>query len=104
MEIGRNLMISRQKVCPVKMLFTVPSRWLVGVCGGIRTDRLWTDVKAAQEKMDFALGWFADPIYLGHYPESMVKRLGDRLPKFTEEEIKMLKGSSEVRPLGSSFK
>ena len=53
------------------------------------------DVQAAQEKMDFALGWFADPIYLGHYPESMVKYLGDRLPKFTDEEMKLVKGSSE---------
>ncbi len=53
---------------------------------------------AAQEKMDFALGWFADPIYLGLYPPSMVKRLGERLPKFTEEEIALVKGSSEVRP------
>ena len=46
--------------------------------------------------MDFAVGWFADPIYLGHYPESMILRLGSRLPKFTEEEIRMVKGSSEV--------
>lgn len=29
----------------------------------------------------------------GHYPSSMRKNVGDRLPKFTEEESKMLKGS-----------
>ena len=46
--------------------------------------------------MDFALGWFADPIYLGRYPQCMVEMLGDRLPKFSEEEWKMIKDSSEV--------
>ena len=47
--------------------------------------------------MDCALGWFADPIYLGHYPEFLVKRLGDRLPKFSKEEMALVQGSSEVR-------
>ena len=55
------------------------------------------DIKAAQEKMDFAVGWFADPIYLdGEYPKSMQKKLGDRLPKFTPEERELVKGSSDV--------
>jgi len=54
------------------------------------------DVKAAQDKMDAHLGWFADPVYLGRYPESMVNRLGDRLPKFTDEELALLPGSSMV--------
>jgi len=45
--------------------------------------------------MDAAVGWFADPIYLGGYPQSVIDRLGDRLPKFTEEEIKVVQGSSE---------
>jgi beta-glucosidase len=46
--------------------------------------------------MDFAVGWFADPLYLGRYPQSMIDILGDRLPKFTEDELAMLKDSSEV--------
>jgi len=46
--------------------------------------------------MDVAVGWFADPIYLGQYPESMKKMLGDRLPDFTPEEIALVKGSSDV--------
>jgi hypothetical protein len=46
--------------------------------------------------MDVAVGWFADPIYLGNYPESMRKMLGDRLPPFTNEELALLKDSSEV--------
>lgn len=47
--------------------------------------------------MDAHLGWFADPIYKGHYPESMVRRLGDRLPTFTDSEKELLKDSSMVR-------
>ncbi len=32
------------------------------------------------------MGWYADPIYFGDYPESMKKNVGDRLPIFTNEE------------------
>jgi beta-glucosidase len=55
------------------------------------------DIAATQAKMDVAIGWYADPIYLGSYPTFMKKMLGDRLPQFTEEEIKVVKGSSDVR-------
>lgn len=54
------------------------------------------DVEAAQRKMDFAVGWFADVIYLGRYPQSMIDILGDRLPQFSQEELDLLKDSSEV--------
>lgn len=53
------------------------------------------DKSAAQRSMDWQLGWFADPIWKGDYPESMKKRCGDRLPSFTEEEKEMIKGTSE---------
>lgn len=53
------------------------------------------DKDAAQRALEFFLAWFADPVYFGHYPASMVSRLGDRLPTFTEEEIKIVKGSSD---------
>lgn len=45
--------------------------------------------------MDVAVGWFADPVYLGHYPKSMREMLGDRLPEFTAEELELLKDSSD---------
>lgn len=90
MGIGPSLTISHRKVCDQWSLhFLRVYAYALNVIFPV-------DVKAAQEKMDFALGWFADPIYLGYYPESMIKRLGDRLPKLTEEEIRMVKGSSEV--------
>lgn len=54
-----------------------------------------SDKAAAQQKMDLAVGWFADPLYLGKYPDSMVRILGDKLPTFTSEELELLKDSSE---------
>lgn len=53
------------------------------------------DKAAAQRALEFFLAWFADPIYKGDYPQVMRERLGDRLPQFTEEEKKLLVGSSD---------
>jgi len=53
------------------------------------------DVEACDRKIEFAISWFADPIYLGHYPASMLKQLGDRLPVFTPEEVALVKGSND---------
>lgn len=53
------------------------------------------DKEAAQRALEFFVGWFADPVYFGKYPTSMVERLGGRLPKFTAEEAESLIGSSD---------
>lgn len=53
------------------------------------------DMAAARRAVDFFLGWFADPVYKGDYPEVMKERAGKKLPAFTEEEKTMLKGSSD---------
>ncbi|MGZ0710003.1 GH1 family beta-glucosidase [Coraliomargarita sp. W4R53] len=53
------------------------------------------DREAAELALEFMLGWFADPIYLGDYPSSMRQRLGDKLPVFTDDEKELLKGSSD---------
>ena len=36
-----------------------------------------------------------DPIYLGDYPAYLKEMLGDRLPRFTPEELAVVHGSSE---------
>lgn len=53
------------------------------------------DVEAAERKIEFAISWFADPIYHGDYPASMRKQLGDRLPTFTPEEKALVHGSND---------
>jgi len=53
------------------------------------------DKAAAQRSLEFFLGWFADPIFLGDYPEVMKKNVGDRLPKMTEEDRTLIKGSAD---------
>ncbi|KAK5109947.1 hypothetical protein LTR62_006436 [Meristemomyces frigidus] len=53
------------------------------------------DVEACERKLEFSIAWFADPIYKGDYPASMRKQLGDRLPKFTEAEHALVKGSND---------
>jgi len=51
---------------------------------------------AAQRAQEFWISWYADPVYLtGDYPACMREQLGDRLPKFTPEQSKLVLGSSD---------
>ncbi|KAH8833720.1 glycoside hydrolase family 1 protein [Flagelloscypha sp. PMI_526] len=58
-------------------------------------DQTPENIAAAQHALDVAIGWFADPIYLGHYPPYLGEFLGNRLPVFTTEELAVVKGSSD---------
>ncbi|XP_074039722.1 myrosinase 1 isoform X2 [Leptinotarsa decemlineata] len=61
------------------------------------------DKKAVERALVSAFRWFCDPIVFGDYPEMMIERIDrysreqgfpeSRLPKFTEEEKRQLKGS-----------
>uniref|UniRef100_A0A2N9EWC3 Beta-glucosidase n=1 Tax=Fagus sylvatica TaxID=28930 RepID=A0A2N9EWC3_FAGSY len=50
-------------------------------------------IKAASRALDFLFGWFAHPVTFGDYPESMKVAVNHRLPKFTNAQSKLLKGS-----------
>lgn len=51
------------------------------------------DIAATERRREFVLGWFGDPLFFGHYPESMISAVGARLPQFTPEESNRLRNS-----------
>ncbi|KAK9885204.1 hypothetical protein WA026_010709 [Henosepilachna vigintioctopunctata] len=61
------------------------------------------DRRSSERVMQFSYGWYMHPVVLGNYPSVMIDRVDaisaeenypvSRLPKFTKEEIDMLRGS-----------
>ncbi|KAL5338940.1 glycoside hydrolase superfamily [Aspergillus crustosus] len=50
------------------------------------------DHEAAERRMDFSFGWFANPMMFAQdYPASMRAHLGDRLPEFRDAELALLR-------------
>lgn len=60
--------------------------------GGLNSPTILQE--AAQRNLDFILGIYADPIFLGDYPASVRERVPD-LPRFTAEQAASLKGSAD---------
>ncbi|KAM3663194.1 lactase-like protein [Ammospiza caudacuta] len=69
-----------------------------------------TDRDAAERYIQFHLGWFANPIYRGDYPEVMKNYVGrksaqqglgtSRLPTFSVQEKTYIKGTSDFLGIG----
>lgn len=53
------------------------------------------DRAAAERGLEFFLGWFADPIYRGDYPDCMRERVGERLPRFSDADRALVLNSSD---------
>ncbi len=53
------------------------------------------DRAAATTALEFFLGWFADPLHRGEYPEVMRRNLGDRLPQFAADDRYLIEGSTD---------
>ncbi|WCJ19201.1 beta glucosidase 12 [Euphorbia peplus] len=74
---------------------------------GISLNAVWmvpySDLKkdklAATREVNFQFGWFMEPLYNGSYPVEMITNLGERLPKFSKEEAKMVRGSYDFIPI-----
>ncbi|PKA60364.1 Beta-glucosidase 12 [Apostasia shenzhenica] len=70
-----------------KIGITLVSPWLIPY------HNTKVDEDAVSRSLDFQFGWFMDPIYEGDYPFIMRALVGNRLPRFSAEEVKMVKGS-----------
>jgi len=62
---------------------------------GISAEELENNKKYANLAAEFRIGWYSDPPMTGDYPASVKERMGKDLPKFTDEEKAILKGSSD---------
>ncbi|XP_037442606.1 beta-glucosidase 31-like isoform X2 [Triticum dicoccoides] len=51
------------------------------------------DIAAAARMNDFHIGWYMHPLVHRDYPPVMRKNVGSRLPSFTAEELKRVRGS-----------
>ncbi|KAM0908679.1 hypothetical protein ACQ4PT_015271 [Festuca glaucescens] len=51
------------------------------------------DQAAAQRARDFQVGWYMDPLINGQYPQTMQDIVKERLPRFTPDQVKLVKGS-----------
>ncbi|KAF6175312.1 hypothetical protein GIB67_021817 [Kingdonia uniflora] len=61
------------------------------------------DLKASQRAIDYFTGWVVDPVVFGDYPKIMKKNAGSRIPSFTKEESKLVKGSADFIGLNHYF-
>ncbi|KAL4629164.1 hypothetical protein ACB092_05G288500 [Castanea dentata] len=61
------------------------------------------DAIATQRAKDFMIGWYADPLVYGDYPDVMKKIAGSRLPAFTNLESNQVKGSFDFLGLNYYF-
>ncbi|KAM4749565.1 lactase-like protein isoform 2-T3 [Rhinophrynus dorsalis] len=68
------------------------------------------DIEAAERFIQFNLGWFANPLYKGDYPQIMKEYIGQksahqglslsRLPSFTSQEKSYIKGTCDFLGVG----
>ncbi|KAM7476679.1 hypothetical protein LguiB_023922 [Lonicera macranthoides] len=53
------------------------------------------DQYAKDRAIAFMYGWFMEPLVNGTYPEQMIKHVGNRLPTFSTNQSKLVKGSAD---------
>jgi beta-glucosidase len=97
--VAHNVLLSHANVVELYRTYFQPQQ--SGVIG-ITLNHDWNipwnissqdDIQAAERMNIFLIAWFADPIAYGEYPRIMREFVGDRLPKFTDDERAQLIGS-----------
>ncbi len=97
---AHNLLRAHGKIVEVyRRKFQAQQKGVIGITNNCdwrepKTDSA-ADKAAAQRSLEFFMGWFADPIYLGDYPAVMRERVGERMPQFSDEDRALLRGSSD---------
>ncbi|MBI3485471.1 family 1 glycosylhydrolase [Candidatus Daviesbacteria bacterium] len=61
------------------------------------------DILAAKYADGFFNRWFMDPLFIGEYPEDMLKLYGENVPKFTKEEMGIIKIGDKLHTFGVNY-
>lgn len=98
--VAHNLLRSHGRIVEVyRREFQSAQRGVIGITNNCDWREPKTDSQedraAAERGLEFFLGWFADPIYRGDYPDSMRSAVGARLPHFSAEDRALIHGSSD---------
>ncbi|KAJ8643564.1 hypothetical protein MRB53_005312 [Persea americana] len=96
--VGHNLLLAHATAVRLyKNKYQASQRGIIGISmvskWFIPLDQSKANNDAAQRAIDFVFGWFMDPLNRGDYPTSMRSLVGQRLPKFTKEQSRMVNGS-----------
>ncbi|XP_050305713.1 myrosinase 1-like [Anthonomus grandis grandis] len=69
------------------------------------------DIEAQQRYLEFQLGWWANPVFIGNWPQIMIERIANRskleglarsrLPEFSQQEIDYIKGTYDFFALNT---
>jgi len=95
---GRNMLLAHAAAVSLyRQQYQPMQKGIIGITVNMEFNEPLTDdpldVQAAEQRCEFQLGWFGDPVVFGDYPASMKRLLGDRLPAFSDDEQALLKGS-----------
>ncbi|XP_076899647.1 strictosidine-O-beta-D-glucosidase-like [Bidens hawaiensis] len=98
--VGHNLLLAHANAVKLyRQRFQACQRGTIGITLNTKfyeplNSELQDDIDAALRGIDFMLGWFMEPLVSGKYPKTMIENVtDDRLPKFTNEQSKLLIGS-----------
>lgn len=61
------------------------------------------DIEAARHSDGYFNRWFLDPLYLGTYPEDMVRLYGNAMPKISKEDLKTIAVGKDLLTLGINY-
>ncbi|OMP10181.1 Glycoside hydrolase, family 1 [Corchorus olitorius] len=99
-EMGHNLILAHAHAVQIyRRKYQATQKGKIGITVNTSWYKPFNATKAQEEAanraLDFVFGWFVDPIMFGEYPKSMRDLLGKKLPEFTADEAKHVKGSAD---------